>query len=118
MKPRTELDWLDLEDSPEEVRRTMAASRYSRLPVARGSLDDVLGIAQAKDFLRLCLGGEPLDVHAVVRPAVFLPGANSALQALETFRQRARTCLVIDEYGGMRGLVGHDVLEAVAGDLS
>jgi putative hemolysin len=119
MKPRTEVDWLDLEDPVEEVHRKMAASPYSRLPVARGSLDEVLGVAQAKDLLGLCLAGEPLDLHAVLRPAVFLPGANTALQALESFKATGENmCLVIDEYGEMEGVVTvTDVLEAVVGDL-
>ena len=119
MKPRTEADWLDLEDPLEEVRRKIIESRHSRLPVARGDLDNVVGVVRAKDLLGRCLGGEELDIQAAVRPAVFLPEANSALQALETFKARGETmCLVIDEYGGVQGLVTvTDVLEAVVGDL-
>jgi putative hemolysin len=119
MKPRTEVDWLDLEDPPDEVRRKITASPYSRLPVARGSLDDVLGVVQAKDLLGRCLGGEPLDLQAAVRPALFLPEAATALQLLETFKATGETmCLVIDEYGGSQGVVtATDVLEAVVGDM-
>ena len=119
MKPRTEVDWLDLDDPLEEVRRKVAASRYSRLPVARGSLDNILGVVQAKDLLGLCLDGEALDLQAAVRPAVFLPETTTALQLLETFKATGETmCLVIDEYGGSQGLVtATDVLEAVVGDL-
>ena len=119
MNPRTEVDWLDLEDPLEEVRRKITASRYSRLPVARGSLDDVVGVVQAKDLLGLCLGGEPLDLQAALRPALFLPESATALQLLETFKATGETmCLVIDEYGGSQGLVtATDVLETVVGDL-
>jgi putative hemolysin len=119
MVPRTEVDWLDLEDPLEEVRRKIASSRYSRLPVAKGSLDDVVGVVKAKDLLGLCLSGEPLDLQAAVRPAVFLPETTTALQLLETFKATGETmCLVIDEYGGSQGLVtATDVLEAVVGDL-
>jgi putative hemolysin len=119
MKPRTEVDWLDLEDPPEEVRRKITASPYSRLPVARGSLDDVLGFVQAKDLLGRCLGGEPLDLQAAVRPALFMPEGATALRLLEAFKDTGETmCLVIDEYGGSQGLVtATDVLEAVVGDL-
>jgi putative hemolysin len=119
MKPRTEVDWLDLEDPPDVVRRKITDSPYSRLPVAEGSLDDVLGVVQAKDLLGRCLGGEPLDLRAAVHPALFLPGGATALQLLEAFKATGETmCLVIDEYGGSQGLVtATDVLEAVVGDL-
>jgi putative hemolysin len=119
MTPRTEVDWLDLEDPPEEVRRKITASPYSRLPVAKGSFDDVLGVVQAKDLLGRCLGGEPLDLRAAVRPALFLPEGATALQLLEAFKASGETmCLVIDEYGGSQGLVtATDVLETVVGDL-
>jgi putative hemolysin len=119
MKPRTEVDWLDLEDPPDEVRRKVTASPYSRMPVARGNLDNVLGVVQAKDLLGRCLGGEPLVLQAALRPAIFLPEAATALQLLETFKSTGETmCLVIDEYGGSQGLVtATDVLEAVVGDL-
>jgi putative hemolysin len=117
--PRTEIEWLDLDDTLEETRRKIADSTYSQFPVARASLDNVVGVAHARDLLSRCLNHEPLDLEAVLRPPLFLPETTPALRVLEAFKETGATmCLVIDEYGGLHGLTTlTDLLEAVVGDL-
>lgn len=117
--PRTAIEWLDLEDSREEIRRKINASTYSQFPVARGSLDNVTGVANARDLLACCLNDQPLDLAALVRPPLFLPETTPALEVLAAFKSTGATmCLVIDEYGGLHGLVTlTDLLESVVGDL-
>jgi len=116
---RTAIVWLDLEDSREEIRRKINASTYSQFPVARSGLDDVVGVASARDLLACCLNDRPLDLATVLRPPLFLPETTPALQVLAAFKETGATmCLIIDEYGGLHGLVTlTDLLESVVGDL-
>jgi len=120
MKPRREVVWLDLEDSWEENRRKMATSLYSRFPVGQGTLDNVIGIVQAKDLLTRCLAGERIDLKQAVKPPLFVPGALAALKLLEMFKKsRTHIALVVDEYGGVEGLVTlNDVMEDIVGDVA
>jgi putative hemolysin len=120
MKPRRDVVWLDVDDSPEENRRKIASSLYSRFPVGQGSLDNVLGIAQTKDLLTRCLAGEVLDVRQVLRPPLFVPAGLPAFRLLEMFKKsRTHIALVVDEYGGVEGLVTlNDFLEDIVGDVA
>lgn len=117
--PRTAIEWLDLEDAPEETRRKITESTHSQFPVARASLDNVVGVVYARDLLARSLNHQPLDLEATLRPPLFLPEVTPALQVLATFKETGATmCLVIDEYGGLHGLTTPtDLLEAVVGDL-
>jgi len=119
MKPRTEIVWLDVNAPPEENRRLMEESNFSRFPVCEGDLDHVLGIVHAKDLLSNCLHGGPLDIVAAMRRPLFVPETVHALRALERFKQSGiHMALLIDEYGGIEGLVTLiDILEAIVGDI-
>jgi putative hemolysin len=119
MTPRPEIIWLDLEDPPEETRRKIIESGHARLPVARGGLDQVLGVVQAKDLLEQALSGRPLDIQSVLAQPLILPESMPALKVLELFRQsRIHAALVIDEFGGLQGLVTiFDILESIVGDI-
>jgi putative hemolysin len=117
--PRTEIVWLDVDDGAEEIERKITTSGRSRLPVAEGSLDNVLGLALAKDLLAQSLEGKPLDPKSVLRPAPFVPESMRALDVLDRFREgRAKIALVVGEHGGLQGLVTTaDILEAIVGDI-
>lgn len=119
MTPRPEIIWLDLDDSPQEVVAKITESGYSRFPVCRGSLDNVLGVVRAKDLLARSVAGEPLDLKAAMRSPIFVPESALAFQVLELFRgSQPHLALVIDEYGGTQGLVTlHDILEAIVGEV-
>ena len=119
MMPRTEIDWLDLDAPPAEIQNKIIASTYSGFPVARGSLDNVAGVVHTRDLLPRCLAGQPLDLVTALQPALFVPETTPALHLLESFRRSGESmCLIIDEYGGLQGLVTvTDILEAVVGDL-
>ena len=120
MRPRRDVVWLDIEDSFEENQRKLAASLYSRFPVAAGSLDNVIGIVQAKDLLTRCLAGAKIDLKENLRPPLFVPEGLPALKLLEMFKKsRTHLALVIDEYGGVEGLVTlNDILEDLVGDVA
>ena len=119
MTPRLDIVWLDVRASREEIRRAVAESHYSRFPVCRGGLDQVLGVAKAKDMLAHCLASAEVDLQAVMTRPLFVPESRSALQVLEVFKSsRTHMALLINEYGSVEGLVTtNDILEAIVGDI-
>ena len=120
MKPRREVVWLDLDDPFEETKKKLASSLYSRFPVGQGSLDNTLGIVQTKDLLTRCLAGVRIDLKENLRPPLFVPEGLPALKLLEMFKKsRTHMALVVDEYGGVEGLVTlNDILEDLVGDVA
>jgi putative hemolysin len=119
MTPRVELVWLDVDGDPAKIARDIRESGHSRFLVGKGGLDDVLGVVHVRSLLEACLAGQPLDLHAAVRPALVLHDNMPVLRALEALRQaRVSMALVVDEYGEVEGVAtAEDVLEAVVGDM-
>jgi putative hemolysin len=119
MTPRTQIVWLDRNDSVEPIRAKLADSGHSRFPVCDGSLDNVLGVVQARDLLAGFLSHGGIDLGAAMQQAAFVPRSMPALQVLENIKQSgSHIVLVVDEYGGIEGLLTHhDLLEAIAGDM-
>lgn len=119
MTPRTQIVWLDLEETPDIHLETVRQSGHSRFPVARGSLDDVAGVVFAKDLLTQTLYGQGLEVEKHIRIPVFVPKSMSGLRILELFKKAGtHIALVIDEYGGVLGLITiNDILEHIVGDM-
>lgn len=119
MTPRTEIMWLDVEDSPDEIRHALETSPYSRLPVGRGDLDDILGVVQVRDLLARGVACQPVDVMTSLQQPLFVPESTPASQLLELFKETGgNMVLVIDEYGGLQGLVTvHDMMQEIVGDI-
>ena len=120
MTPRPRMIWLDADDPPEEHRRLIAESRHPYYPVARGDLDDLLGVASIKDALAQEIQeGRPADFLGSLRPPPLLPEGVPATEALAVFKRSGLPlALVVDERGDIEGLVTPtDVLEALVGDL-
>lgn len=119
MMPRGKVVWLDVNASFEEIRRTITENSYSRFPVCEGNLDKVIGIVKAKHLLERCLNNEPLDLRAAMTAPLFVPETRTALQVLEFFKNsHTHIALVIDEHGGVEGLVTiNDVLKAIIGEM-
>jgi putative hemolysin len=120
MTPRTQLEWLDLQDDIEENRRKVRESDYSRFPVFDGGPQQVAGIAQVKDILTAEMSGQPFDLKPLVRPAMFIPETATALRALEMFRKSGEPmALVVDEFGDLQGAVTlTDILQSLVGDIA
>ena len=120
MTPRYEIDWVNLDSSPEEIAATLRATSHSIIPVARGRIDNVEGVILLKDALDIYMKGETPDWSKLARPLTVVPDTLSALQVLESLRESPlHAVLVADEHGSFEGIVTTtDVLETIAGSFS
>ena len=118
MVPRAQVDVININDAPEKIVATVIAATHSRFPAVGTSRDDVLGILLAKDLLNFVAGKE-FDLRDALRPAVFVPEAKRLNVLLREFRaSRNHMAIVVDEYGGVAGLVTiEDVLEQIVGEI-
>lgn len=118
MIPRVQMDVIDINDAPEKFLPFMIATAHSRFPVIDKNRDDVIGILLAKDMLRYFSGEEP-NIRDMLRPAVFIPESKRLNVLLKEFRgNRNHIAIVVDEYGGVAGLVTiEDVLEQIVGEI-
>jgi putative hemolysin len=120
MTPRLEIVFLDQDAPIEENRLKIMKNPYSRFPVVQGSLDNVLGVVRAKDLLVQGLSGQLMDLKEKTSPPLFIPENAPAMHLLGLFKKsRPHLALVVDEYGGIQGLVTlNDVLESIVGEIS
>lgn len=119
MRPRTEVVWLNVEDDPEDLRRMIESSSYSRFPVARESLDNIIGVVHVKDLLHQCMRGQPLDLEEALTEPLYVPENMRVFHVLELFKQAGvPIALAVDEYGVFQGLVTlDDILEGLVGEI-
>jgi putative hemolysin len=120
MTPRSEVTWLDIKDTSDEIRNKIIESPYSRFPVCHNSLDSVLGIVKARDLLAPpSLSSDGFKLKDKLRPAFYVPETMYASRALEVFKEKhAELMLVIDEFGSLQGLLTlNDIIEEIVGDI-
>lgn len=120
LTPRAAIAWLEVESTPEQLVCAVAAASHSRYPVCQGQLDNVLGVVEAQSLLVCRVTGTRLDLRAVLQPPLFVPETLPAVRLLEMYHDAGQhMALVVDEYGGLQGLVTlHDVLNAAVGDIT
>jgi magnesium and cobalt transporter len=118
MIPRSQMDMIDVAESPEKFIPFVIETAHSRFPVFEDNRDNVIGILLAKDLLRF-YAEEEFNVREMLRPAVFVPEAKRLNVLLKEFRaNRNHIAIVVDEYGGVSGLVTiEDVIEQIVGDI-
>jgi len=119
MVPRSQMDVIDISETPDKFVPLMIETAHSRFPVTENSKDNVIGILLAKDLLRYYAGGEEFNAREILRPVVFIPESKRLNVLLKDFRSnRNHIAIVVDEYGGVAGLVTiEDVLEQIVGDI-
>jgi magnesium and cobalt transporter len=119
MVPRTQIVMLSAEAPLREILDTVVESGHSRFPVHGEDKDDILGILLAKDLLKFVGNGDHFDFGSVLRPAVLIPESMRLNVLLAEFRHtRNHMALVVDEYGGVAGLITiEDVLEQIVGEI-
>ena len=120
MTPRTEIDWIDVSASPAEIREALLESPHTRIPVADGSVENIVGVIQVRDVVAALLEGRPLELKDLCRNAPVIPDLMDAMDALAVLRSaEVPLALVNDEYGHLDGIVTPgSILSALAGTFA
>jgi len=120
MTPRTDIVWIDVASSLTVLADLFVESKYSRIPVVRGSIDTIVGIVHVKDTLQSIRAGGSRPIAELVREAYFVPETKKVSELLREFQRRHLwMAIVVDEYGGVSGLVTvEDLLEEIVGEIS
>lgn len=119
MVPRSQMEVIEIEESPDRFVPQVIRTGHSRFPVIGDNKDDVIGILLAKDLLRYYAGEEEFNVRDMLRPVVFIPESKRLNVLLKEFRtNRNHMAIVVDEYAGVAGLLTiEDVIEQIVGDI-
>lgn len=117
MTPRTDIDWIDINCTTQEIRAALSETPHSRIPVAQGSVDNIVGVVSTRDMLTALLDGQGLDLNQLTRSAPVIPDLMDAMDALAVLRSaEVPLALVHDEYGHLDGIVTPgSILSALAG---
>lgn len=120
MTQRMDVDWIDLSADEETIRARLLATSHTRLPVGRGSVEDIVGVVQARDIMTALFRGEPLTLDLLMRRAEIVPDQVDAMDALEVLRRSdVPMVMVHDEYGHFEGIVTPaDLMSAIAGHFA
>ncbi|MHB1921851.1 MAG: hemolysin family protein [Chitinophagaceae bacterium] len=116
MTHRSNMVWINAEDSPAQYQAIIHAFPHSVYPVCEGKMDDLLGVIYIRD---LYLAGPGVELRQLVKRPVFIPEGNSAYQVMEKFKQtKIHFAFIVDEYGSVQGMITlNDILEAIVGDM-
>jgi len=119
MTHRTEIQWLDLDKSPEELKKDIAECTHSKVVCSKGNLENFLGVLDLMDYYKSCHLSGDFRVEELVTEPLIVPDVADAQNVLTQMKQkRNHVCLVINEYGGLEGIVTlFDIIESIVGDI-
>jgi putative hemolysin len=120
MTPRTQIVAVDLNSPVEKLLQAIIAKRHTRIPIYRDELDNIEGIVHERDLLRLYQKGEkPENIRSLTKPAYFVPETKPVDDLLQEMKEKGdQMVLVVDEYGGVSGLITmEDLIEEIVGDI-
>jgi putative hemolysin len=120
MTPRIEVDWVDADAPLDEIRSKLLETPHTRLPVGRGTVENIIGIIQARDVMTTLLRGKAVDLEALLRSVSIVPDQVDAMDALKVLREAEVPMLMVhDEYGHFEGIVTPaDLLSSIAGEFA
>ena len=116
MTHRTDIVWLNIDDTVEQVKAKLVDIVFSTYPVCENSVDDIKGLVYVKDLLK----ADPTTVlKDLIKPALFVPENNKSYQLLEKIKaSKIHTCFIVNEYGTLEGMITlNDIMEAIVGDV-
>ena len=119
MTPRLDVAWIDINAPQEQIFQIIQETPHSRIPVAEGDLDNVLGYLQIRDLLGIAPDDQDFDLHDFIKEPIYVPENMAALKALDNFQTSGvHLAVVVDEFGGITGMVtDYDILEAIVGEI-
>lgn len=119
MTHRIEVEWIDLEESEEEIRKEIEGYQHNKIICCNGSLDNLVGVLLVKDYYKALISGNDFLVKSLVVQPVVIHENTSAPKVLEQMKHhRTHICVVVDEYGDFEGIITfHDIMENLVGLL-
>lgn len=121
MTPRSEIIWIDLDDSPKENKKKIIESKRSIFPIAKGELDDFMGVVQSKDILAVLFENKEMNLEKIVKNPIVVPENLESLELLKQYKENkeyVHMALIVDEFGSVSGLITlNDLLEGIVGDI-
>jgi putative hemolysin len=119
MTHRTDVEWIDLDDTADEIRRLLSEAQHSKIVCSKGELDNFQGILYLKDFYKSTLLGNDFNVSDIIIQPTIVPENADAQKVLNLLRQKkVHICCVVNEYGGFEGIITlHDIIENIVGQI-
>lgn len=119
LTPRVDVTAIDIDDSQDKIRNIILKDRYSRIPVYKDNIDNIIGILHSRDYLEKIILKEEIDIKALLTPAHFIYKTLRLSDILNDFKaNKLQIAIVTDEYGGMLGIVTmEDLIEEIVGDI-